>query len=293
VRSLKLILLLMLATSLIVVGTGTTEASANTKSSRCSGGDLSGTYQSLRITGLCYVVNGSSVTVDGDLTVAPGAMLDGISPGGTALLGSALPGNLAVTGSIKVLKGAALLLGWCTEPNQGVGYENCDASKTGSADDTVGGSILAAKALAVIVHNVRVSGSINVSGGGGGVQCVTPALFSADTDPAINGSQSVGYDFSPVNYSDLESNTVGHSIRVVGLGACWFGALRDAVAKNFTFSNNTMSSSDGDEVVGNDIEGNMKCLGNSPAVQYGDSGSGPNLVDGKATGQCASVSAKG
>jgi len=275
----------IVATSLLLVGSAS--GSTSTRSAKCSSGDLNDQYQSsLTITGVCYVVNGSSVTVDGDLTVAKGAMLDAISPGGSAILGSALPGNLTVKGNITVKGGAALLLGWCIEPNQGYGYHNCDTSQLGSADDHVGGNIISMNALAVIVHNVQVSGGITVSGGGGGDTCTTPSLFTEDTDPAVNGTQSIGYDFSPQNYSDLESNTVGKSIKVTGLESCWFGALRDSVTGNFVFSDNTISNVDGNEVVGNEIKSNMTCLGDSPPVQFGDSGSGSNLVSGKAKGEC-------
>ena len=284
-RALKLFpAVVLVASSLVAAGSAT---GASAVSSTCSSGDLTGTYpSSLTITGVCYVVNGSSVTVDGNLTIAPGAMLDAISPGGSALLGSALPGNLTVTGSIKVKSAAALLLGWCTEPNQGYGYENCDTSKLASADDHVGGNIKAVDALAVIVHNVQVSGEITISRGGGGITCTTPGLFLEDTDPAVNGSQSVGYDFSAVNYSDLESNTVGKGVRVSGLQSCWFGGLRNVVTDNFVFSHNTMDDTDANEVVGNEIDHNMSCVANSPAVQFGDSGSPPNFVDGIASGEC-------
>jgi hypothetical protein len=288
VRTLRLLPAVVLLTTGVIMAGGSSAASASSPST-CSSGDLTGTYESsLTITGVCYVVNGSSVTVDGNLTVTQDAMLDAISPCGSALLGSALPGNLTVTGNIDVKRNGALLLGWCTEPNQGYGYENCDASKLGSADDHVGGSLTSVGALAVIVHNVQVSGGISLSGGGGGVKCATPTLFAEDSDPAVNGSQSVGYDFSPLNYSDLESNTVGKSVHVTGLSSCWFGALRDAVAHNFVFTHNTMSSSDGNEVVGNEIAGHMGCKDNSPAVQFGDSGASPNVVSGTATGECAS-----
>lgn len=286
-KALRLFPVVGLTALTMIVAGRTTEASAVSPAT-CANGDLTGTYHTgLTVTGLCYVVNGTSIVVDGSLTVAPGAMLDAISPGGNALLGSALPGNLTVTGSIAVKPGGVLLLGWCTEPNQGYGYENCDASKQASADDHVEGNITAVRALAVIVHNVEVSGGIKLSGGGGGVTCSTPALFSEDSDPAIAGTQSVGYDFSPVNYSDLESNTVGRSVQVTGLHSCWFGALRDSITKDFTFSHNTMSDSDGDEVVGSEVHHNMICRDNSPPVHFGDSGSGPNIVSGKATGECA------
>ena len=84
-RALKLFpAVVLVASSLVAAGSAT---GASALSSTCSSGDLTGTYpSSLTITGVCYVVNGSSVTVDGNLTIATGAMLDAISPGGSALL---------------------------------------------------------------------------------------------------------------------------------------------------------------------------------------------------------------
>jgi hypothetical protein len=77
-------------------------------------------------------------------------------------------------------------------------------------------------------------------------------------------------------------------MHVTSLHSCWFGALRDSVSKDFVFNGNTMSDPDGDEVVGNEIDHHMGCADDSPAVQFGDSGSGPNVVGETATGECAS-----
>ena len=47
----------------------------------CSGGNVpSGTYDSMLITGICYMPAGT-IVVRGNLTVAPGALLDAATPG--------------------------------------------------------------------------------------------------------------------------------------------------------------------------------------------------------------------
>src|ERR1700686_448962 len=47
----------------------------------CSGGNIpSGDYNSVLVTGLCYTPSGN-VNIEGDLTVAPGALFDAISSG--------------------------------------------------------------------------------------------------------------------------------------------------------------------------------------------------------------------
>ena len=47
--------------------------------------------------------------------------------------------------------------------------------------------------------------------------------------------------------------------------------------------------SDANEVVTNGVKHNLVCTGNSPKVQVGDSTGGPNVVGGKALGQCAHI----
>src|ERR1700758_2856628 len=47
----------------------------------CPGGNVpAGTYQSIRVTGVCFMPAGT-VAVRGNLTIAPGALLDAVTPG--------------------------------------------------------------------------------------------------------------------------------------------------------------------------------------------------------------------
>jgi hypothetical protein len=50
---------------------------------------------------------------------------------------------------------------------------------------------------------------------------------------------------------------------------------------------NKMADPDANEFLANVIRGNIVCFANTPAVQYGDSMSSPNLVRGSAFGECA------
>jgi len=281
--------------AMATAGAGLAQASPSPHdASVCGKGDSlsSGTYPSLTIRhGVCYLPTGVDVTVSGNLNVASGAMLDAISPGGTGMLGSALPGDITVEGNITVDREGALLLGWCTEPGGAAtqGYENCDKNQTGASTDLVDGNIVSRGAMAVIIHGVHVMKAIRIERGGGGegqnACTITPNLFLDDSDPGINGSQSTDYDFSPVPYSDIESTTAA-DINVTGLRTCWFGALRDVVTGNFVFDNNVQVSNDANEVDDNQVDGNMTCRHNSPEVQQGDSGAAPNTVDGHVHGEC-------
>jgi hypothetical protein len=136
------------------------------------------------------------------------------------------------------------------------------------------GSINGSAPEGVIVHASSVVGSVNQSGGGGGVTCAPPAkgLFAAMGSPA---------------FSDYEDNAIGGDLNIVGLQSCWLGALRNQVAGNVMDASGTFADPDASEVVSNFVQGDMVCLGNSPAVQFGDSTGTPNQVHGMARGECS------
>ena len=54
-------------------------------------------------------------------------------------------------------------------------------------------------------------------------------------------------------------------------------------------NDNVLMDEDGNEYVTNSINGNLKCSGNVPAPQVGDSEGLPNQVNGRKSGQCAAV----
>jgi hypothetical protein len=67
-----------------------------------------------------------------------------------------------------------------------------------------------------------------------------------------------------------------------------FAVKDNTIGGNLIFSNNaSVQDPDSNEVVTNQIHGNLICQGNSPAVQVGDSGGSPNTVLGHKSGQCA------
>ena len=57
--------------------------------------------------------------------------------------------------------------------------------------------------------------------------------------------------------------------------------------ENVVDANNKMADPDANEALANVIHGSIACFANSPAVQYGDSGSSPNQVRRHAFGECA------
>ena len=236
-----------------------------------------GTYDSILISGVCYMPAGT-IDIRGDLTIAPGALLDAANPGDPAG-NPILPATVLVGGNVWVGSGAVLILG-CSPAGgcHGVTY------------DRIGGDLTANDALGVVVQAVAIDGNASLDGGGGGVagapesgDCFLPsnpppAPWSEDT------ALSQGPNASPV-YSDFEDSTIGGDLSVIGLQSCWLGSLRDQVAGNVTFANNTMSDPDALEVSKNVIGGDLTCFNNLPAVQFGDGGT-PNIVAGHSNGEC-------
>ncbi len=233
----------------------------------CSSGSLpAGVYQNVNVTGPCTINGGSSgsVVVTGSLTILPGASLIAEWGGVGAFPAAA---NLTVEGNLDVQEGSVLVLGCeptafiCTnDPDQTVGSY--------ATMDTVGGSLTAENALAVVVHHTVIGGNVSVSGGGGGVACVTL--------PLLNNPP----------YGDFEDNSIGGNLNITGWQSCWLGWFRNTVLQNVNFNSNVSADPDGSEMGNNTVIGNLNCAGNIPSPQIGDSMAGPTIVLGTATGQC-------
>jgi len=126
-------------------------------------------------------------------------------------------------------------------------------------------------------------GSVNQSSGGGGV---TPGSGGAPatcitTPPGLFATMGNGV------FSDYEDNRIGGYLRIAYVQTCWIGVLRNTVTGDVTDAHNVFSDPDANEALQNTVGGNIKCKGNSPAVQYGDSLASPNVVTGSASGECA------
>jgi hypothetical protein len=242
------------------LGIGTGAASAGPVHSTCSGGSVpAGTYDSLVIAGACAVDSGP-VTVRHNVTVQQGADL-------YAAFGGS---DLMVGGNLDVGKDAVLVFG--CEASAFPCLNDDQDNPTMSTANSVGGNLTASDALAVISHNNTYSHNVTVTGGGGGVNC--------DSQDALFGSPA---------YGTFEDEAIGGNATINGFQSCWLGFFRNQVAHNVTFNNNVTADPDGNEVQTDTIGGNLVCNGNSPKPQQGDSEGLPNVVGGKATGQCADL----
>jgi len=221
-----------------------------------SAGTLSGNYAgNVRVIGACAVDAGPAV-INGNLTVTAGS----------TLVAAFASGSLTVKGNFQIDNGAAVIIG--CNPNS----FPCVDDQSATSEETIGGNLTANHPLGLVTHNTTVSGNLLVHGGGGGVTCgSTPGVFGVFGSPA---------------YIDNEDDTVGGNVVMTGIQSCWQGTIRVEVGGSVIDTGNTLADPDASEVVGNTISGNIVCNGNSPAVQYGDSGAAPNTVHGNAIGQC-------
>jgi hypothetical protein len=260
----------------VAMGAGAAGASPfRPHSNTCTGtvtspGVLAGTYYgNVVVTGVC-AVDGGAATITGNLTLAPGSALNAtfalndVAGSGTS--------SLTVFGNVTVGYGAVLGMG--CEPNYFPCSDDPNAGTGGTltGQNHVFGNLTALGALTVIVHASTVNGNMTFLGGGGGTTCAIPTsgILAALGSPP---------------YFDAEDNTASN-LTITGVQTCWLGALRNHLRGNLVDSNNTNGDPDGEEVLANSIGGSIVCFANSPAVQYGDSGSSPNEVRGAAFGEC-------
>jgi hypothetical protein len=222
----------------------------------CPGGDVtsvSGAFHNLTISGNDYVDSSATLTVSGNLSIAPGACLDAFSLA-----------KVHVGGNINVGPGATLGLG-CSPGALGPPFTQppCNGQTT---TDTVGGNIIGNQPWSMYLTANSIGGNVISNGGG-------PGLASD----------------SFVNFP-IKENAIHGNLSVQGWQGGWSGALRNKVGGNLIFSNNVSAvDPDSNEVVTNIVGGNLICMGNSPAIQFGDSGGAPNTVAGHKLGQCTAV----
>lgn len=251
----------VIAGAVALTGVGMTSASAaSAQALTCSGGQIhGGTYSSITVTGHCTVKPGARVIVQGGVIVRPGASFDG-----------ATDSTIKIHGNVVAGPGSSFALG-CTPAHP------CDGNDTQdfSTFDRVDGNIVLNGVFNAALNGDLIGGSVTSIGGGAGL------LNPAD-------------EFIPFSIKD---DTIGGNVVVSGLTTVWFGVIRSTIGGNVVLINIKGSDPDANEVVANKITGNLVCIGNSPASQFGDAildpglppGYGPNQVGGVAVGQCADL----
>lgn len=219
---------------------------------------ISGSHDNLTLSGNSYVADGTTLTVNGNLTLAPEACLDAFTLG-----------TVNVAGNVLVRKKAVLALG-CSPGSLGPPIPQAPCYTT-TTKDTVGGDVIALRAMTMYLDGAQITGNVISIGGGN-------RLLS---DPSLS--------------FPIKDNTIGGSLIVDGWQGAWFGVLRNTVGRGVTVSNNTgtrlgdTGQPDSTEIGSNTITGNLICLHNTPPAQIGDSPTGPNTVHGRKIGECKSL----
>ncbi len=248
----KLQLLLGLGTLLAVGVVGSAALAASPGPGTCSGGPIAPGTYN------GFTVTGNctfmpgTLTINGNLMVADGAILNDH----TATSGGVV---VHVTGNVLVGKGAVLGLG---------NYNPVPPHNSA----TVGGNVIANQPLTLYLGGMTVHGNVISNGGG---------------DPQRN--------------FPIKDDTIGGNLILQGWSGLWLGAIRDTVGGNVIVSNTAGTQTgegpfegvlDSTEIVSNTINGNLICMGNSPAAQIGDAaleGGGTNTVGGHKLGECAGL----
>ena len=243
----------------------------------CTRGNIPpGTYKSMLITGLCYMKAGT-IVIRGNLTVGPGALLDAGANPGDPRSKPDVTATVRVGGNVFVGDGAVLVLG-CSPNLLGI----CPHSLT---FDSIGGSLTAVGALADVLHGTSISGNATIVGGGGGAGSAGCSNTKGHHFRAPWSEDAALAKVVP-QYTDFEDDSIGGDLTVIGVRTCWMGAVRVQIRGSLTWAEDVTNDPDGNEVANNLMGGNIACLYNDPAVQFGDSGGAPNLVRRHAIGEC-------
>jgi len=131
---------------------------------------------------------------------------------------------------------------------------------------TINGGVHATNPAGVHIHHATINGGVRIHGGSG--------PFGPPFD---------------VTWNAIEEDWIHGGVTITGYDGFWMGFLENHVSGTVTLSNNTLIDPDGNEYVSNTIHGSMRCWGNDPAPQPGDSGGSPNVVTGQKTAQCTAV----
>lgn len=253
-RALRSIVVVLALASLAFAVTSA--VAARPGSATCSGGTIAaGTYNTLRVTGVC-MFGGGTVTVKHNLVVAAGASLNDHA-------GSA-PTTVHVGGNVVVGKGGIVGLGT---------YD-----PAAPHDTVVDGNVIANQPLSLYISFATIHGNLISNGGGGGV---TGEFRNYPTkDNTIDGNAVIqGWTGGWIGFI---RNHVGGNVIFSKNKSVINGLVKPPVPGQV--------DSDSSEVMTNVIGRNLVCQGNTPKAQVNpDDGGQPNTVGGHKIGQCAGL----
>jgi hypothetical protein len=160
-------------------------------------------------------------------------------------------GGVTIRGGLFVEPGATFVLGSEEAPGD---------------NGTISGGVHATNPANLQIHFMTINGGVDSRGGSG---------------PS-------GGPFE-ITWNAIEDNHINGGVNISGYNGLWFGFIRNHVNGSVTLNDNVLEDLDGNEYVTNTIHGSLRCTGNSPAPQIGDSEGSLNHVTGAKKGQCAAV----
>lgn len=256
-RALALAAAAVGVTAAVSVGGMQAASAATAHPGTCSGGPVaSGTYTTLTITGDCFVPDNARIVVQKNLVVQPGATFDAQSHG-----------KVKVMGDVVAQAGSSFALG-CTPAHP---CETDGDTTEVPSQDIVNGSVYLNNVFDAAINGDTIRGNLVANGGG------------------------PGYSLDPWIPYSMKDNVIKGNVTVNGIQTSWWGLIRNKIGGSVVLNGIRGADPDSNEVVANNIGGNLVCSGMSPAPQLGDAvggappGYGPNTVHGVATGQCASI----
>ncbi len=206
---------------LVMAAAATAAFAAGPSAGTCSGTAdapgfvAGGTYNGFTVTGTCFFVPGSTVTINGNLTVAKGASLNAHA---------ATPANVHVTGNVIVKKAGTVGLGeyyYGPPPYPGptvVVDGNVVANQPQSlylSFITVQGNIVSnggsGPGLNFPLKNLTVGGNVDLQGWSG----LWIGLFRSEIGGSVNFSKNTGTaigDFGTLDSSEVADNTVSGNL---------------------------------------------------------------------------------
>ena len=194
-------------------------------------------------------VAGAHGAVNCTHSLAPGTYDSVNVPAGAICI--TITGPVTITHGVTVGPGATFVLGNENHPGHVA---------------TISGGVRSNHAASVQIHFSSITGGVNLLGGAG----------------------PFGHPFG-VTWNTIEDSAIHGNVNIVGYNGFWQGFFRNTVVGSFTFNDNVVVDTDGNEVQTNTINGGMNCSGNTPKPQMGDSGGSPNKVNGRKTGQCSGI----
>jgi hypothetical protein len=236
---------------------------------------LAGTYASLAMPAgsACEIDGPGSVTVKSPVSLGSGAALfvnggalqvrGGMTVGSNALFAADVFGHsenapVEIDGPVTVLSAGAF----------GLGQE----TPYGPPFATIRGSVSGLDAAAVIIQNVRITGSVTISGGGADNAVIVALLGPGNS------------------YNDFEDDQIKGSLSETGYGGVWAGVIRSQIGGSFTFAGNVEANPVDEYDIGSDlIFGSAYCADNNPVPNTGVSSGAPSMVVGPTSGNQAAT----